>query len=229
MTDWAAYFAENAANQMPIDWACHYRLTEAEIGCVLRSIQQFQLGESSEGVHLIQRAERYAQHRQDTAYLPALRAFIAEEQRHAAYLARFLRQQNLPLIEHNWVDSVFRRLRRLATLEVSVVVLITAEIIAVTYYKALHDVTQSLTLQHICRQILHDEIKHLAFQRQTLDQLRVRRSRVMCGLGMRLHRLLFAGTLLIVWWQHGKVYRAAGSNLFNFWQRNWTRFNHTFA
>lgn len=229
MTDWAAYFTENAANQMPIDWTCAYRLTQSEIECVLHSIQQFQIGESSEGTHLIRRAERYAQHRGDTAYLPALRAFIAEEQRHATYLARFLDQQRLPLTQHDWVDTVFRRLRRLANLETSVVVLITAEMVAMIYYKALHDATQSPTLQQICRQILRDEIKHLEFQRETLDKLRIRRPRLLRGLSMTLHRILFAGTLLVVWWQHAKVYRAAGLSPVSFWQRCWARFAHTFS
>ncbi len=228
MTDWQAYFESNRANLIPVDWSDRYRLTPDEVRTILSSVQQFQLGESSEGRRMLAQAAQYAETSGDHAYLPALRLFVQEEQRHAAELARFLQQQSLPCKEKHWVDDVFRGLRRLTTLEMSVVVLLTAEVIAVTYYKALQDATQSPTLRTICTQILRDEIKHLEFQSETLAKIRRGRGALAQAITRLLQRVLFTGTLVIVWHEHGTVYRAGGFRLRKFWARNWQRFIHTF-
>src|SRR5262249_41548303 len=94
---------------------------------VAESIQQFQLGENSEGRAFLQRGEEHARRAGDPWFVPALSLFIAEEQRHAAWLGRFLDRERIPHLKRHWVDGVFRGLRKLAGLEVCVTVLVTAE------------------------------------------------------------------------------------------------------
>ena len=157
--DWAAYFTDNAAHQMAHNWSDEYRLTEIERHTILSSIQQFQVGENSDGRQLIRRAQAYTARTGDHAYLPALILFIQEEQRHSAYLKRFMEQQGLPLLTGgHWVDDMFRRVRHLATLEMSIAVLLMAEVIAMTYYHGLRGATGSPLLRGICRQLLRDEV-----------------------------------------------------------------------
>ncbi len=55
------------------------RLSEAEREAVVSSIQEFQLGESSEGRHLRRRAAEYAKESGDEEYLSAMEYFIREE------------------------------------------------------------------------------------------------------------------------------------------------------
>ncbi len=228
--DWAGYFEHNRRNLMTIPWDDPYRLTTQEAETILHSIQQFQLGESSEGNHFREQARRYATRSGDYAYLDALELFIQEEQRHARDLGHFMEQQGLPLAKSDWVDRVFRQLRHLmATLEISVVVLITAEIVAVTYYKALHDATAASALRQLCRQILHDEVQHLRFQADALAKIRQGHSSLRTILAHMLHRVLFGGTLLVVWWHHHPVFRAGKYSFRKFWKANWLRFNQTLA
>lgn len=225
--NWAAYFAENDHSLMAVNWEDGYRLTAAEAQTIRPSIQQFQLGESSEGHHLIAQAQRYAIRSGDTAYLTALRLFIKEEQRHSRDLGRFMQSQGIPLLKANWVDSVFRFLRRATNLEQCIVVLLTAEIVAMVYYKALHDATAAPMLRQICRQILRDEVQHLRFQTDTLGKLRHGRSPLVLKLTHLLQRGLFATTLLLVWAQHHGLFTAGGFTFQKFWRASWLRFRLT--
>src|SRR5262249_36299608 len=113
-------------------------------------------------------------------------------------------------------------------LELSVMAMLTAEIIAVPYYKALHDATNSPLLRQICRQLLRDEMQHLRFQLAALSKLDERHSPIGAALARLAHRILFAGTILIVWQQHHTVLTAGQSSFRKFWQSNWQYFNHLF-
>jgi bacterioferritin (cytochrome b1) len=207
---WFDYFANNKLNLLAIRWDDAYVLTEDERKTITKSIQQFQLGENSEGKHLINSAKKYAARTGDHLYYDALIDFIKEEQRHAKDLARFMRLQGIPLVRNHWVDQVFRKMRRFAGLELSVIVLITAEIIAKVYYQALKQSTNSTILKDLCHQILRDEEKHVEFQSQTLRKLNAGRNQLVNGTGRLFHRVLLEGTLLVVWQQHSKVFIAGG-------------------
>lgn len=228
-TEWVKFFEYNRRNLMAIPWDNPYRLNSDEHDAIVSSLQQFQLGESSEGKHLMALASDHATHTANPDYARAIALFIREEQRHAADLGRFMQQENMPCLEKHSVDGVFRWLRRALNLEVAVVVLQTAEIVAMTYYKALHDATQSPVLRAICRQILHDEVQHLRFQNDTLASLRRGRSTLKRWGARLMHRVLFANTLLVVWMGHRKVYHAAEYSFWRFWRANWSRFRHATA
>jgi hypothetical protein len=213
---------------MTIDWHEPYQLTPIELDCVRKSIQQFQLGESSDGHHLLAQARRYSNDHHDPDYVPALQLFIKEEQRHAGYLAQFLDTYGVSLTKKHPVDSVFRLIRHLFNLELSVMAMLSAEIIAVPYYKALHDATRSPLLRQICRQILRDEIRHLQFQAETLSAIRSTHgylNRVSTSL---FHRLLLTWTVLIVWQQHHAVFAAGNHTFAQFWRISWVHFNRLF-
>ena len=102
-------------------------------------------------------------------------SFIAEEQRHSAMLARYLRLAGAPLLGEHWIHSVFRRIRHWAGLESKVTVLVTAEILAVPYYRALMETTRCPALTAICQRVLREEAQHLLFQGNTLRRLQQRR------------------------------------------------------
>jgi hypothetical protein len=84
------------------------RLSEAEREAVVASIQEFQLGESSEGRHLHRLATEYARQTGDEDYLRAVEYFIREEQRHAHYLRNFLALEGFGTVKQRWADTVFQ-------------------------------------------------------------------------------------------------------------------------
>src|SRR5438876_7310660 len=158
---WYVHFEENRGRLRSLPWTDPYRFSEAEIRLAGRSIQQFQLGEFARGRGLRRRARECAALAGDPLFLPALDLFIAEEQAHSSMLGEFLDQEGIPRIESDWADRIFRRLRKLAGLELCVMTLVTAEALAIPFYRALRDATRSPLLRGICVRILCDEAAHL--------------------------------------------------------------------
>ena len=217
---WFEYFRQNTWPATP--WDDPYRLTREERIAVISSIRQFQLGEGSEGNAFVERARRFGG---DPEFIPTLRLFIQEEQRHSASLGRFLDLHNCPWLKKHWLDLVFRRIRRMAALELIVTVLVSAEIIAVPYYRALHNATRSPLLRALCGQILLDEAAHLRYQAGTLARLRHGRSAVRRALTELFHALLLQGTVLAVWLEHRTVFLRGGYTLAAFRQESEVEFN----
>jgi rubrerythrin len=188
-------------------------------------VQEFQAGERSEGRHLYQLARDYANRTGDADYLAAIRLFIAEEQRHARDLARFLALHGIPVIDTTFSDRVFRRLRNVVpSLEISIAVLVTAEIIAKVYYAALQQATRSVVLRRLCDQILSDERGHVEFQSEQLRRLRAGRSPALMAVTLAAQRLLFAGTVLVVAATHRPVIRRGGLTPRTWWAWCWREF-----
>ncbi len=190
-------------------WHDAYVLTGQERAAIEKSIQQFQLGEGSNGERLLKRGRAYSRAVMDPDFVSALGLFIKEEQRHSEYLAHFMRLQSIPRLESHWVDTVFRRLRGLAGLELSLRVLVTAEIIAMPFYRALREATGSPLLQAISARILQDEAAHLRYQSSMLARLGQGRARLWRRLFGALHSLFLLGTLFIVWVGHRRVFVAS--------------------
>ena len=222
--EWLDYFERNANELLPISWDAGPELTDEEKRVITKSVQIFQLGESSEGRHLSKCAKDYSSRSGDLAYYEVIRLFIREEQRHARELGRFLEINGIPLIRKTFSDSVFRRLRKPAGLELSVAVLVTAEIVAQVYYPALQDATQSSILRGICDQIIRDETPHVQFQCERLSILRKRHSTVRRWATLAAQRLLMFGTSFVVWSQHRRVFRSAGHSFVRFWSDLWTAY-----
>jgi hypothetical protein len=225
-SEWRAYFERNAASLLPIPWDAGADLTADECTAVAASMQEFQAGEYSEGRHLYEFARAYAASTGDYEYLKAIRLFIAEEQRHALYLARFLTMNGIDLVDTTVADRVFRWMRNLLnSLELSIAVLVTAELIAKVYYAALREATQSVVLRSLCDQILRDEQAHVRFQCEHLRTLRSARRPIALALTHAAQRLLFAGTVILVGWTHRRVIRRGGLTFVQWWTRCRREFN----
>lgn len=124
-------------------------------------------------------------------------------------LGRYLDLASEPRLTDSKVDGIFRWLRHLMGLELSLIVLSTAEVVATIYYRALRDATNCPLLHAICRRILRDEAAHLAFHRDRFLILRAKRSMLTRSLLRLFHHGLLMAAILPVWWCHGRVFRAA--------------------
>lgn len=228
--EWHEYYQQNAKTLLNIPWKIGAELSDDERNAIFRSVQGFQAGESSEGRHLYCYAAKFAEESGDYDYLNAIKLFIAEEQRHARDLGRFLQQNDIPILRTTFPDRVFRKLRQMCgSLEISIAVLITAEIIAKVYYAALRQATKSSVLNTICEQILHDESKHVEFQAEQLGKLRSRRNLLFQWITMSMQRFLYWGTCIVVWHFHKKAFRRGGFNFHRFWRSCWIEFDDAFA
>jgi len=220
---WKNYFKLNSDHFKNIDWRQNHRLTQKEKKIVSSSLQQFQKGEQSEGKHFFSFAKTFP----DPLYLETIRLFIREEQTHAFVLGKFMDMQRIPRIKNHWVDNIFRWLRKLADLENTVTVLITAEIIAKIYYKALKNATGSILLKQLCDQILNDEDQHIAFQSYTLNLFYSRKGKIRKFFNRAWHQLLMLGTICIVWFGHRDVLKAGSYSFATFFMETMLVFLET--
>lgn len=222
---WAQFFIRNQKNLPVLPWDEVYNLSHLEKNAIGKSIATFQLGESSDGHSFISAGLKYIDHSGDARYLDALKLFIAEENRHAATLGRFMEKHDLPFKKKQWTDSVFRFVRKLGELDTCITVLVTAELIAKPYYRALRDATRSCLLKEICTQILKDEEQHILFQTSTIGKLRASFSPTRLILTEIIQKLLMAGTSLVVWLEHAKVFIAAGWTFSSFLKASFQELN----
>lgn len=172
------------------------------------SLRQFQLGESSDGLHLLQYAREFGAKTGDPWLGEAMALFIQEENRHSHWLGEFLRAQGEPLLKRHWVDSIFRLIRKPLGFGLMVGVLVCAEVVAVPYYTAVRRASRSEWLRAICWRLLRDEAHHLRFQATNLGAA-WRRWRFV-PLFRKAHQALMIVTCAVVWRDHGTVLRAGG-------------------
>jgi hypothetical protein len=220
--EWIAFFRGNVEEAVPIPWHAGAEITDHERYAITASMQAFQLGESSEGRHLVDRARAWGSQNDDPAYLEAIRLFIAEEARHARDLGRFMDLNGIPRIQKTFADTAFRSLRRSAGLELSIAVLVTAEVIAQVYYAALREATDSAVLRTLCDRILRDEAEHVRFQSERLALLACGRPRPLIVLRRLGQQTLMLATLLLVWPGHRLAFRAGGYSFARFVADTWT-------
>jgi len=214
--EWLTYFRENAARLQSPRWDKGAGLSGAERLVVGPSIRIFQRGETGTGRTIERFARRWASRAADESYPEALTALFDEEARHAEHLGRFLELAEIPKLQREWSDTVFRALRHHLGLDGALSVLVSAEIVAKLYYRALHAATSSPLLRHICVQILRDETQHVRFQCQRLALLRARSTLLGRLCRSASQRVIFTLSVSLVGARHRSVFRAAGIGLRDF-------------
>jgi len=220
--EWVAYFEQNAAELRTIPWEAGAGVTAAELSTIAASLRGWQLGETSDGSHLLAAARHYASAILDPDFIEAVRLFIAEEQRHGGDLGRFLDLAGVERAGSDWGDTLFRAVRyALPRMEVWATPVVMVETQAMVYYNAVRRATRSPVLRAVCEQILADEVAHIRFQCERLAILHRRRPRWLRTLTMGLHRLLFAAITVAVWVGHRRALRAGGYNFSRFWRAAW--------
>jgi hypothetical protein len=230
LVSWLAYFDSNAAASDLIPWDDGRDvLTADERTCIESSIAKFQLGEYSEGHSLLTFAAAFADELGEQCLVSITRHFIKEEQKHALMLKRFMQSHGMRTLQRNWTDTVFRRLRKCAGYEASITVLITAELIALVYYRALQACTRSQVLVAICKRILEEEAAHTRYESELLRFVRERRTGFLRHVPEALHRFLYAGTIVVVFVDHRRVLRRGGYGLADFWSACWGVFGNAFS
>lgn len=210
---WKAYFRQNAAHRLVIPFQ-HDKLTEKEKKLIFPSICKFECGEHSDGKHLQKAADTFAKKINNKDYKDCIKLFISEENAHSGYLNLYMKHYNIHVKKNIMLDNIFRFLRKLAGLQCEIIVLVTAEIIALSYYNALKDSTNSHALKAICKQMIHDEIPHVMFQSYTLSHFKNR-------FYTRSYRIIFMEiTSIVTWISCYKVFVQAGWTFKKFMRNN---------
>ncbi len=211
---WAAYFAKNDTHRLNIDFSQEPKLSMQEKKLIFPSICAFQKGEGSDGHYLMKTVNEYVCKNGYKSYQDAMQWFVKEENWHSAYLKKYMDFHKVKSMKHSFLDKAFRKLRQSGGLKCEIIILVTAEMIALTYYDALAEATESPALKSICRQMLHDELPHIMFQSHTLSRLKL----TMFDNLLRL--FLMKAVTLFVWIAFHRVYRAGGYSFHRFMKDN---------
>lgn len=204
--DWIGYFKYNNSHLLKLDFNNCTELSDEEKILTTPSIKAFQIGEGSEGKHLTKVVERFALKNNYKDYPEIMKWFITEENRHSQTLKKYMEIYNIKSVNKLWIDNVFRILRKIMGLECEVIILVTAEMIALSYYTALSNATNSNLLKTICTQMLNDELKHVVLQSYTLHKISKNRSKFINKLVRNIRKIIMKVTAFVVWHKYKDLF-----------------------
>jgi hypothetical protein len=225
-TKWIEHFKHNKQNRPEPDWDAPVNIPPAALASVLRSIEQFRLGDGGGPASLIAYdAEGF---RSSTAEMRAIvDLWFAEEAEHARLLGCAVRRFGGRIITSHWSFTAFCLCRRGLGVRFELQVLTLTELVSTAYYRMLRAHSPDGPLAAMCELILRDEAGHVAFQRDRLASAGCPKP----GLRRLLWRMQFllcgyaAGTML--WVNHAPCLKAIGGTRGEFYSeitRQMTRF-----
>lgn len=195
---------------------------------ILYSLKAWQLGETSDGSHLLAAAKKYASKIKDDEYVDAVKLFIKEEQKHGNNLGKYIDAIGEQRTKKDWGDTLFRKIRYLnSSMELWTISVIIVESAAQLFYKALHDATECLLLKSICRDILMDEAHHIQFQNERLYILFQHKYFYVKALSLLFYGILFFAVIHAVWFGHKKAFMAGNISQKSFMKQMYFKFFKT--
>jgi hypothetical protein len=202
---WLAYFDGRRGQELDAPSGAPFEQLPGR-DAVARSLVRFELGESGDG----ERLTRLAATTGDGAYVRCIELFVQEEQQHARWLGILRERFDGERLTSHWADTAFVVLRHVGGLRREICVLLTAELIALSYYRVLPLAYDDPLLRATCERILLDERGHVAFHRATLSDEFARMPAPARGAAILAWRAFVAITAAVVAWDHRHVLELAG-------------------
>lgn len=225
--DWLEHFTANT-NIQRINWQLTASLTEDERMSILSSLQAWQLGETSDGAHLLKASKSYANKIRDHYYTGAVELFIKEEQKHGKNLGKYLDIIGEKRMKKNWADTLFRKIRYFnSSMELWTLAVITVESTAQVFYQSLKDATRCELLRQICSDILIDEAFHTDFQIERfflIYDCKKTSSNFLC---YYLYKWFFFCTIIVVWFAYRRCFKAGHNDFKKYWKKMNLKFKKT--
>ena len=164
---WIDHFTRNRLNRPEPDWAAPLSIPREMFAPLVRSIEQFRLGDGGGPASLIARdAEKFR------GRTPQMRAIVdlwfAEEAEHARLLGCAVRRFGGRHITSHWSFTAFCLCRRVLGVRFELQVLLLTELVSTAYYRVLREHSPDVPLADMCGLILRDEAGHVAFHCERL-------------------------------------------------------------
>ena len=215
-TKWIEYFKRNKQDRPEPDWSAPARVPAIMLAPMLRSIEEFRLGDGGGPASLIAfDRENFRGSSDEMRQIVDL--WFAEEAEHARLLGCAVRRFGGRIITSHWSFTAFCFCRRVLGVRFELQVLTLTELVSTGYYRMLRKYSPDGPLAAMCELILRDEAGHVAFQRDRIMSSGAPRP----GLRGWLWRLQFllcgcaAGTVL--WISHAPCLKAIGGSRSEFY------------
>ena len=213
---WISHFTHNKQNRLEPDWSAPLHVPPVVLAPLLRSIEQFRLGDGGGPASLIAYDRENFRNRTDEMR-QIVNLWFAEEAEHARLLGCAVRRYNGRAIKSHWSFTAFCLCRRALGVRFELQVLTLTELVSTGYYRMLRKYSPDGPLSAMCELILRDEAGHVAFQRDRLLDAGSpkpgwrgwlwRAQFLICGYA--------AGTML--WINHAAGLKAIGGTRFEFY------------
>lgn len=207
---WLDHFRRNRENRPEPEWSAPITLPAAVVSPLLRSLQQFQLGDGGGPACLIAwNAERFRNSAPGVGALVDL--WFAEEREHSRLLGGAVARFGGECIRSHWSFTAFCLTRKWLGVRFELTVLLLTEIVSTVYYRLLRRHAADPALRGVCRLILRDESGHVAFHRSRLARA-IRAGRLRGGRWWEIRmRALGFGAATMLWINHAPGLRAVGA------------------
>jgi hypothetical protein len=164
---WIAHFNRNRINRREPDWASSVTIRPEVLAPLLKSIEQFRLGDGGGPASLIAfDAERFRSSTDEMRTIVDL--WFAEEAEHARLLGGAVKRFNGRFVTSHWSFTAFCFCRRIFGVRFELQVLLLTELVSTAYYRLMHDHSPDAALTAMCELILRDEAGHVAFHSERL-------------------------------------------------------------
>ncbi len=164
---WIGHFIRNREHRVEPDWNVAMEVPARARPALIRSLEQFQLGDGGGPAALI--AHNADDFRNSTAEMRAIvDLWFSEEKEHSRLLGCAVARLGGKKIESHWSFTAFCRCRRMISVRCELQVLLLTEITSTAYYRLLQRHCGITPLEEMCGLILRDEGGHVSFHRDRL-------------------------------------------------------------
>ena len=164
---WISHFERNRSRRPEPDWGSPVPAHHGIPPALVKSIEQFRLGDGGGPASLIAfDARRFRCASEEMRRIVDF--WFAEEAEHARLLGCAVRRFGGRIITSHWSFTAFCACRRLFGVRFELQVLLLTELVSTAYYRSLHNHSPDGALTAMCELILRDEAGHVAFHRDRL-------------------------------------------------------------
>ena len=228
---WIEHFTNNKQNRPEPDWAAPVNVPPGVMAPMLRSIEQFRLGDGGGPASLIAHdAESFRGRTDELRRIVDL--WFAEEAEHARLLGCAVRRFGGRIITSHWSFTAFCLSRRVLGVRFELQVLTLTELVSTAYYRMLRSHSPDGPLAAMCELILRDEGGHVAFQRDRLAAAGCPQPGIRGGLWRIQFLLCGYAAATMLWVNHAPCLKAIGGSRAEYYSevtRQFVRFIRTLS
>lgn len=227
---WIEHFTRNKQNRPEPDWSAPFNISPTVLAPVLKSIEQFRLGDGGGPASLIAFDRENFRSRTDEMR-QIVDLWFAEEAEHARLLGCAVRRFGGRIITSHWSFTAFCLCRRVLGVRFELQVLTLTELVSTAYYRMLRSHSPDGPLAAMCELILRDEAGHVAFQRDRLVAAGCPKPGLRGGLWRMQFLACGYGAGTVLWISHAACLKAIGGTRAEFYSeitRQMTRFVRSF-
>jgi len=217
---WREHFASSVRRDRRVSWDIGVHLPEPVREPVLASLQTFQRGLTSPGMHLRTRVRQQC----PAEYADCVDLYVQEKNIHAELLAQLLWRTGSEPTRRAMIDFAFRRVRRRFDWAREMMILLTAEMASMPFFRVLSSSIDDAVTRQVLESIMADQSYHLGFHIDHLRPELEERDNMERLVLQQAWSAMFGSLLGVIMVDNRDVFRALGYERLTYWTDAWNLF-----